>query len=81
MLLTILTASPAQFQSTTLLTNYSQQLLLAGDPGATYCVQISTNLANWTALTNIILTSGASAFDIGSLTNDAQRFFRARSGP
>ena len=80
-LLTILTASPAQFQSVTQLPDRSLQLLLAGDAGATYYVQSSTNLVDWTALTNITLTSGASAFNIAGLTNDAQHYFRARSGP
>ncbi len=79
-LLTILTASPAQF-SLTQLPDQSLQLVLSGDPGATYYLQSSTNLVNWTALTNITLTSGASGFTLDVLTNDAQRYFRARSGP
>jgi hypothetical protein len=80
-MLTILTASPAQFQSVTQLPDNSLQLVMAGDPGATYYVQSSTNLVNWTALTNITLTSGASTFNIPVQTNDTQRYFRARSGP
>jgi hypothetical protein len=80
-LLSIITAAPAQFQSVALQPDNSLQLLLAGDPGATYDVQSSTNLMNWSTLTNITLSSGTYSFNIVGLTNDAKRFFRARSGP
>jgi hypothetical protein len=68
-------------QSVALLPDNSLQMLLAGDPGATYYVQSSTNLVNWSPLTNITLSSGTFSFIVTGLTNDAQRFFRARSGP
>ncbi|TAK91900.1 MAG: hypothetical protein EPO07_19575, partial [Verrucomicrobia bacterium] len=80
-LLTILTAAPAQFQSFTLQPDNSLQLLLAGDPGATYYVESSTNLVNWSAFTNLSLTGGTFTFNAGWVTNDVQRYFRARSGP
>ena len=80
-LLAILAPSPAQFQFLVQMPDRSLQLLLAGDPGATYSVESSTNMANWTTLTNMTLTGGASVFSIPGLTNDPQRYFRARSGP
>ena len=80
-LLTIITASPAQFQSVTLLPDSSLGLLLTGDIGATYYVQTSTNLVDWTPLTNLTLTGSAFYFNAGPVTNEAHRYFRARSGP
>ena len=52
-----------------------------GDPGALYYVQSSTNLVDWTPLTNITVGTGPFDFTITGLTNDTLRFFRARSGP
>jgi hypothetical protein len=80
-LLSIITAAPGQFQSVTWLPDASIELVLAGDPGATYFVQSSTNLLNWSPLTNITLSSGTFSFNIAGLTNGPQQFFRARSGP
>jgi hypothetical protein len=80
-LLTILPAAPAQLQTVAVLPDGSLQLQLAGDPGATYFVQSSTNLVDWTALTNVTLIGDTITFDAGSVTNDVQRYFRARSGP
>jgi hypothetical protein len=36
---------------------------------------------HWTPLTNLTLTTGTFSFNVGSVTNDVQRYFRARSGP
>jgi GH25 family lysozyme M1 (1,4-beta-N-acetylmuramidase) len=80
-LLSIITAAPAHFQSITVQANSSLQIVMTGDAGATYYVQTSTNLVNWSPLTNVTLNSGSTAFNVGGLTNDVQRFFRARSGP
>ena len=80
-LLSIVTASPAQFQSVAVLPNSTLQMLLLGDPGATYFVQTSTNLVDWIALTNLTLTDTSYAFIVGSVTSDQNRYFRARSGP
>ena len=80
-LLTLLPAAPAEFQSFALLPDHSLELLLAGDPSATYFVETSTNLVNWTALTNFTLTADTFLFNAGGVTNEVQRYFRARSGP
>ncbi len=82
--LSILTASAAQFQAPAVQPDGTLQLVLAGDPGATYFVQSSTNLVDWGAwepFTNLTLSSGTFTFNIGWVTNDVPRFFRARSGP
>ena len=82
--LSILTASAAQFQAPAVQPDGTLQLVFAGDPGATYFVQSSTNLVDWGAwepFTNLTLSSGTFTFNIGWVTNDVPRFFRARSGP
>jgi len=44
-------------------------------------VQSSTNLVDWTPLTNITIGAGTAEFSITGLTNHDRLFFRARSGP
>lgn len=79
--LSILTASPGQFQAPLVQSDGSLQLVLAGDPGATYFVQFSTNLVNWQPFTNLTLLNGTFAFNAGWITNSSALYFRARSGP
>jgi GH25 family lysozyme M1 (1,4-beta-N-acetylmuramidase) len=57
------------------------QLIGSGQTGATYILETSTNLADWTSLTNLTATNGVFEFDFAPLDNDQQRFFRARVGP
>ena len=80
-LLTILPAAPAQFVGPTLQPDGSLAVTLSGDVGATYFVETSTNLLNWSAATNIALVGPAMQFNLGAPTNDMQRYFRARSAP
>lgn len=80
-LLTILPAAAAQFQAFTLAPDSSLTLTLAGDAGATYFVETSTNLVSWTALTNLSLVVPTIQFNVGNATADEQRYFRARSAP
>jgi hypothetical protein len=56
-------------------------MISSGQTGATYAIETSTNLINWTTLANLTATNGAFEFDFVPLTNDTRRFFRARSGP
>ena len=79
--LTILTASPGQFQAPLALSDGSLQLVLTGDPGATYYVQSSTNLVDWQPFTNLTLIDGTFTFNAGWTTNGSALYFRARSGP
>jgi hypothetical protein len=80
-LLTILPAAPAQLQLSALQPDSSLQLTLGGDPGATYYVEASTNLVTWAPFTNVSLVGNSFAFNAGAVTNDLQRYFRARSAP
>ena len=78
--LTILPASPAQFQLVALQPDNTLQLTASGDSGAVYFIEASTNLFDWVPFTNLMATNGAFTFNAGPATNE-QRFFRARSGP
>ena len=79
--LSILTASPGQFQPAAVQSDGSLQLVLSGDSGATYYVQSSTNLIDWQPFTNVTIVNGTSTFDAGYVTNGPALYFRARSGP
>lgn len=79
-LLSITPAAPAVFQTFVQLDG-SLVLSLSGDAGATYFVETSTNLMNWSALTNVSLIGPTIQFNVGATTPDEQRYFRARSAP
>lgn len=53
------------------------QVTLMGGVGQTYTVQASTNLVNWVAVTNLVLSTGAGQFTDYPVTNCPQRFYRA----
>jgi GH25 family lysozyme M1 (1,4-beta-N-acetylmuramidase) len=80
-LLTILPAAPAAFQLAALQPDGSLDLTLSGDAGATYFVETSTNLVDWSALTNVSLSGPIIQFNVGPATSEPQRYFRARSAP
>ena len=80
-LLTVLPPQPAQFQFFSLQPDQSLQLVLSGEPGASYVIEASSNLVDWAALTNLEATNGALEFNAGPVTNAPQQFFRARLGP
>jgi GH25 family lysozyme M1 (1,4-beta-N-acetylmuramidase) len=80
-LLSILTAAPAQFQALSMQPDASLQLRITGDPGATYYVQVSTNLVDWSPLTNVTLSVDSFDFSPTDSSSYDRRFFRARSGP
>jgi hypothetical protein len=80
-LLAIIASQPAQFQLVSLQPGAGLSLVASGQTNATYIIETSTNLLNWTALTNLLLaTNGIFEFDANPATNE-QLFFRARSGP
>ena len=80
-LLAILPAAPAEFQVGALQPDGSLELTLAGDAGAAYFVETSTNLVNWSVLTNISLSGPTTPFSVGGNPAEVQRYFRARSAP
>jgi hypothetical protein len=49
---------------------------VAGDVGRTYRVQVSTNLADWVLLTNLVLTNTATPFTDSQSTQFNRRFYR-----
>jgi len=52
------------------------QTALTGEPGQ-YTIQVSSKLANWVFLTNIILGNAAAQFLDSSAPNQPFRFYRA----
>ncbi len=56
------------------------QFTLAGKQGASYEVQVSTNLIDWNSLTVVTLTNSA-AILLDTNTDSRQRFYRAKSVP
>ncbi len=66
-----------------LLADGTFRMLLEGAPNQNYVIEISTDLAEWTALATLNYTNGAMPFIDASATNaaPAQRFYRARSAP
>lgn len=59
------------------LPNQSVELELTGQPGRSYDIQVSTDLAAWTYLTNIVPTGSVTAFVDTTATNLTARFYRA----
>jgi hypothetical protein len=47
------------------------------EPGAACTIEVSTNLADWSVLTNLVNTNGTTEFNADTAP-DPQRFFRAR---
>jgi hypothetical protein len=78
--LTLIPPAPAQFQLVSLQPDGNLRIVFSGDPEWSYTVETSTNLINWSTLTNLTSASGMFDFIAGSTTNDTQRFYRARSG-
>ena len=78
--LSLLPPAAAQFQSVSV-TGGMVQISFSGDPYWAYTIETSTNLADWSVLTNLISTNGLFQFNAGNVTNNPQQFYRARVGP
>ena len=76
--LTVLPLAPMWIQSVTPLLDGRMTLVVTGEPGYTYSVDYSTNLALWQQITNLMNTNGTSAFTDDAATNAAAGFYRAR---
>jgi hypothetical protein len=72
---------PAVAPILTLQTGAAFSLMGIGLTGATYILETSTNLSDWTILTSLTATNGAFESNFVPSAGDTQRFFRARSGP
>jgi len=59
-------------------TNGQFQMVLTGEPGLTYVVQASTNLASWVSVgTNTAAANGTFKFADPNVPNFSRRFYRA----
>jgi hypothetical protein len=65
----------------TLSTNGQFRVVLSGDVGPDYTVQISTNLLNWTPLFTTNFSLLPAEFLESSASNNSARFYRALLGP
>ena len=80
-LLALLPPAAAQFQTISVQPDGSVQIRFTGDTVWTYTIEISTDLANWSVLTNLTSANGLFNFTAGAVTASPQQFFRARVGP
>jgi sugar lactone lactonase YvrE len=70
---------PGVFPSIVVQTNRTVQLGLSGTSGATYTLEVSTNLTTWTVLATVSLTNGAAQYFDYSASNSPIRFYRLAS--
>jgi hypothetical protein len=68
--------TPAYFLRPTV-QNGSVNLVLTGAANFTYQIQVSTDLANWVALTNVVNTNGTAAFTDTNAVGLSWRYYRA----
>jgi len=73
--------APFLFTSFSRLANNAFLLSLSGSSNTTCRIDASTNLVNWTTLTNIPDTTGGIQFTDLSATNFPRRFYRALQSP
>ncbi len=78
--LTLAAPAAAQFSSISVIGG-ALQIGFTGDAFWTYTVETSTNLVDWSALTNLTSANGLFNLTAGSITNSPQEFYRARVGP
>ena len=78
---TVLPPDAPRFQSIKLLALSGCRLTFAGVAGVGYSLQISSNLLDWTTLTNFPASSTTTTFVDPSTTNQQQKFYRAKQIP
>ncbi|MBA4149357.1 MAG: family 10 glycosylhydrolase [Verrucomicrobia bacterium] len=61
-----------------ILPNQSLRFVMEGEPGYSYSIDVSTNLIQWTTLTNLLNESGSVEFIDPDSSNQARRFYRSR---
>ncbi len=80
-LLTVNPPQPPQFLSVTVLSNGPVQMVLSGQVGSTFAIDVSTDLSNWTQLVTFLNTNGSYQFTDAASTNHAIGFYRGRLVP
>ena len=75
--LTLTPSLPLQFTSIAALPDGQVSLVLAGDPGFGIQLQASTNLTDWSALTNLANPTGTLVFTNAPAAEVPYQFFRA----
>jgi len=78
---TALPSDTPRFQSIKLSALSECRLTFAGVAGVGYNLQISSNLLDWTTLTNFPASSTTTTFVDSSTTNQQQKFYRAKQIP
>jgi hypothetical protein len=68
---------PATLEPLILLPGGAPQFTVSASPGQSYAIQASSDLINWTMITNVSLSNTAGQFVDPSTTNYPQRFYRA----
>jgi hypothetical protein len=77
-LLTVTPVQPLQFDLITHLPPDQIRLVLSGEPGANVLLESSTNLANWTMLTNLSNPSGSLIYTDSFGPGVLQRYYRGQ---
>lgn len=54
------------------------QFILSGSAGATFAIEVSPDLVNWTVVNYVVNNTGAVKFTDDSSVGSAQLFYRAR---
>ncbi len=76
--LTVISPPPTRFDSVNYLANQGFQLVLSGPTNSTCTIEVSTNLVNWTTLTNIFHQDSTFELIDSTAFNHPYRFYRAR---
>jgi len=80
-LLSLIASTPPQLQLLGAPAGGSVPLTALGQIGATYALETSTNLLTWQTLTNLVATNTTILLNPPVSSDDAQRYYRLRSGP
>jgi len=73
-----LLTKPARFEAISWLPDGRPIVTLTGEPGLACAILVSSNLATWAPLTNLLNAIGTVSFGADAATNAPQRFYRAR---
>jgi hypothetical protein len=71
----------ARFEAIVLLPDKRMQITLSAEPGIIYTIQVSTNLATWSALTNVPNVNGTFGFVDTQPASQSRQFYRAALSP